>query len=189
MIETIFKKITEEYGRISPEAIFDWSKKVNIVEYDKKHLLAKEGSHKQKFYYIIKGAVKAYYFLDGKKVTDWFAFENDFIPSTTNHLIGQKSDHYIELLEDSILVELGHDDLEELCKEHHDFEHLYRLTLAKTVYQLRERIASLQFRTVQQRYDSLIELHPTIESRIPLGDIATFLGVTQETLSRIRASN
>lgn len=187
MTENIFKKITEEYCKISPEAILDWSKKVKISEYKKKHLLEKEGSYSPKFYYIIKGAIKAYYLLDDKKVTDWFAFENDFIPSTTNHLIDQKSSHYIEVLEDSILIELNNNDLEELCKKHHDFEHLYRLTLSKAIYQLRERIASLQFRTVKQRYDSLVILHPTIESRVPLGDIATFLGITQETLSRVRA--
>ena len=187
MIETIFKKIKEEYCEISPEAIFDWSEKIKIVEHKKKHLLAKEGVLSKKFYYVIKGAVKAYYLLDDKKVTDWFAFENDFIPSTTNHLIGQRSNHYIELIEDSILIELTNKDLEELCKKHHDFEHLYRLTLSKAIYQLRERIASLQFRTVKQRYDSLIKLHPTIASRIPLGDIASFLGTTQESLSRTRA--
>ncbi len=186
-MENIFKKITEEYCEISPEAIFDWSEKINIIEYKKKHLLTKEGSYSSKFYYIIKGVARAYYLLDDKKVTDWFAFENDFIPSTTNHLIGQKSNHYIELLEDSILVELNHNDLEKLCKKHHDFEHLYRLTLSKAIYQLRERVASLQFRTVKQRYNSLIKLHPTIESRVPLGDIASFLGTTQETLSRTRA--
>jgi CRP-like cAMP-binding protein len=188
MTEEIFKKIAAEYFEISPEAIFDWSEKIKIIEYKKKYLLAKEGSYIPKFYYVIKGAVKAYYLLDDKKVTDWFAFENDFIPSTTNLLVGQKSNHFIELIEDSILIELTNNDLEELCKKHHDFEHLYRLILSKTIYQLRERIASLQFRTVKQRYDSLIKLHPTIESRIPLGDIASFLGITQETLSRIRAS-
>lgn len=188
MFEEIFKKITEEYCEISPEAIFDWSEKIKIIEYKKKHLLAKEGSYASKFYYIVKGAIKTYYLLDDKKVTDWFAFDNDFIPTTTNHLIGQKSNHYIELLEDSVLIELTHNDLEELCKKHHDFEHLYRLTLSKVIYQLRERIASLQFRTVKQRYYSLIKLHPTIESRVPLGDIASFLGITQETLSRIRGS-
>jgi len=133
MIENIFKKITEEYCEISPEAIFDWSKKIKFIEHKKKHLLSKEGSYSSKFYYIIKGAVKAYYLLDGKQVTDWFAFDNDFIPSTTNHLVGQKSNHFIELLEDSILVELTNTDLEELCKKHHDFEHLYRLTLAKVI--------------------------------------------------------
>ncbi len=188
MIESIFNRITEEYCEISPETINDWSEKIKIVEYKKKHLLAKEGTYSRKFYFIVKGAIKAYYMLDGKNVTDWFAFENDFIPSTTNHIIGQKSTHYIELLEDSILIELDADHLEYLCKKHHDFEHLYRLVLSKTIHQLRERIASLQFRTVQQRYTSLIDLHPKIESRVPLGDIASFLGITQETLSRIRAS-
>ncbi|CAL2090343.1 Crp/Fnr family transcriptional regulator [Tenacibaculum sp. 190524A02b] len=187
MTEDIFRKVTEEYCEISPEAIFDWSEKIKIINYKKKYLLAKEGDHSTKFYYIIKGAVRAYYLLDDKKVSDWFAFENDFIPSTTQYLIGQKSNHYIELLEDSTLIELNQNDLEELCKKHHDFEHLYRLILSKIIYQLRERIASLQFRTVKQRYDSLIELHPTIELRVPLSDIASFLGTTPETLSRTRA--
>lgn len=188
MLDNIFEKIAKEYCEISPEAISEWSEKIRIVTYNKKHVLVKEGTYSHKFYYIIKGALKAYYISDGKKITDWFALENDFIPSTTNHNAGRPTQHTIELLEDSILIELNHDDLEHLCKKHHDFEHLYRLTLSKVIYRLRERIASLQFRTVRQRYDSLIHLHPKIESRVPLGDIASFLGITQETLSRIRAS-
>ncbi|EZH74087.1 hypothetical protein ATO12_14525 [Aquimarina atlantica] len=188
MIEDIFKKITEKYGSISAEAIYDWSEKIKIVEYKKRDILVKEGAYSHKFYYIIQGALKAYYRSDDKKITDWFALENDFIPSTTDPVHGRPSSHTIEVLEDSTLVALGHDDLEALCKKHHDFEHLYRLILSKVIYQLRERIASLQFRTVQQRYDSLIDLHPKIESRVPLGDIASFLGITQETLSRIRGA-
>ncbi|WP_103865925.1 Crp/Fnr family transcriptional regulator [Aquimarina sp. I32.4] len=87
-----------------------------------------------------------------------------------------------------ILFETNKEDVENLCNLHHDFEHLFRLVLSKVIVLYRHRMFSLQFRTVKQRYQSLIKQHPKIELIVPLGDIATFLGITQETLSRIRAT-
>ena len=75
-----------------------------------------------------------------------------------------------------------------LCDKHHDFERVGRLSTTKTLIQLQQRIVSLQFKSSKERYDSLLEKYPQIELRAPLGDIASYLGITQETLSRIRSA-
>ena len=66
---------------------------------------------------------------------------------------------------------------------------MFRVILSKVIIQFRHRIASIQFKTVKQRYESLVKEYPQIELTVPLGDIASYLGITQETLSRIRALN
>jgi CRP-like cAMP-binding protein len=91
-------------------------------------------------------------------------------------------------LEDSTLLVVAREDMMMLCDKYHDFERLGRISTTKTMLQLQQRLVSLQFETSQQRYLNLISIYPHIELRVPLGDIASYLGITQETLSRIRAS-
>ena len=83
---------------------------------------------------------------------------------------------------------VAREDMMMLCDKHHDFERLGRISTTKTMLQLQQRVVSLQFESSQQRYLNLISIYPHIELRVPLGDIASYLGITQETLSRIRAS-
>ena len=147
----------------------------------------KIGQQRHHLYYLIKGSIKAYYISNDKKIIDWFVFENEFITSSTSYFTNEPSLHFIETMEDCIILKTKKSNVELLCKNHHDFEHLFRLILSKVIVQFRHRIVSLQFKTVKQRYKSLVKLYPQIELTVPLGDIASFLGITQETLSRIRA--
>lgn len=134
----------------------------------------------------MQGGARAYYLKEGKTITDWFAFENDFISSIISFFLQEPSQHYIEIQEDTTFMVLQLQDIEALCDEHHDFERLCRLSAIKTIIQLQQRIVSLQFKSSKERYDSLLEKYPQIELRAPLGDNASYLGIIQETLSRIR---
>ncbi|CAM1373319.1 Crp/Fnr family transcriptional regulator [Tenacibaculum xiamenense] len=191
MIETlddIKNKIARNYCDLKSDTFIDWNKKFNISEYKKGTCLIHPEQLRHTLFYVVKGSLKAYYLKDGKRIIDWLTFENEFITSSSSYFTDEPSLHYIETMEDSIILETKKEDVESLCENHHDFEHLFRLILSKVIVQFRQRIFSLQFRTVKQRYQSLIEQHPKIELTVPLGDIASFLGITQETLSRIRAS-
>lgn len=186
MIDQILKRITEQYCPLSAETLDDVKKYGKVRQIKKGELLVREGQFSDELYYVAEGGVRAYYLADGKTITDWFAFEDDFISSIVSFFLKVPSQHQIEILEDSTLLVFKLDDVELLCEKHHDFERLGRLSVTKTMLQLQQRIVSIQFKSSKERYASLLEQYPKIEQRSPLGDIASYLGITQETLSRIR---
>ncbi|TMM56100.1 Crp/Fnr family transcriptional regulator [Maribacter algarum] len=186
MIDEIIGSIVAEFGPLSLEAIDDIKRVGQIRKVNRGDILVREGEYSYELYYIAKGGARAYYLKDGKTITDWFAFENDFISSIVSFFLGVPSQHYIEILEDTTFMVLQLKDIEVLCDKYHDFERLARMSTTKTMLQLQQRIVSLQFKSSKERYDSLLERYPQIELRAPLGDIASYLGITQETLSRIR---
>lgn len=188
MMQDIIQTIIAQFGPLSPKAIDDIKKVGEIRKVPKGATLVREGEYSYELYYIVKGGARAYYLKDGKTITDWFAFENDFISSIVSFFLGVPSQHYMEVFEDTTLMVLQLKDIEMLCDKHHDFERVGRLSTTKTMIQLQQRIVSLQFKSSKERYDSLLEKHPQIELRAPLGDIASYLGITQETLSRIRST-
>lgn len=186
MIDEIIDTIAAQFGTLSSEAKSDIKNCAQIRKVNKGEILVREDEYSYELYYIANGGARAYYLKDGKTITDWFAFENDFISSIVSFFLGVPSQHYIEVLEDTTFMVLQLKDIEELCDKYHDFERLARMSTTKTMLQLQQRIVSLQFKSSKERYDSLLEKYPKIELRAPLGDIASYLGITQETLSRIR---
>jgi CRP-like cAMP-binding protein len=188
MLKETIQIITQTFSPLSEECVAEFEQYAQIQSYSKGHQLVKEGQYADKMYFILNGCARAYYLKDGKNITDWFAFEHEFICAINSFFLFIPCPHYIELLEDSTLLVIAREDMIMLCDKYHDFERLGRISTTKTMLQLQQRVVALQFETAQQRYLNLISLYPHIELRVPLGDIASFLGITQETLSRIRAS-
>ncbi len=188
MIHAVLEKLQSTYCSLSEETLEAITQKGEILSLEKGHLLVREGQISDKVYYLAKGGVKIYYLKDGKKITDWFAFENDFFCAITSYFKEIPSPHFIELLEDSILIQFRKADIEKLYEQYHDFEKLGRISTTKTMLHLQERVVSLQFETAKQKYKNLLQFYPEIEQRASLGDIASYLGITQETLSRIRST-
>ena len=149
-------------------------------------ILVHEGQYSDKSFFIVEGCARAYYLKDGKDISDWFAFENEFISSIISFFTKEASPHYIELLEDCILLELSRESIDYLADKYHDFERLIRMVITKTMLSQQQRIVSIQFQKAEERYANILATFPAITQRIPLTHIASYLGVTLETLSRIR---
>lgn len=188
MLTKAINIISTQFCPLSAESVADLTNYAELLNFKKGHQLIHEGQYSDELFFIIEGSAKAYYVKDGKIITDWFAFENEFICAINSFFLFIPSPHYIELLEDSTLILIRRADMMTLCNKHHDIERLGRLSATKTMLQLQQRVVSLQFETAQQRYLNLLSQYPHIEQRASLGEIASFLGITQETLSRIRAA-
>ena len=188
MLNEIIKKITKEYSNLSNKTIDEWKENIRLLELEKGTQLVKEGNYTDKLFFIYKGGAKAYHLKDGKLITDWFAFENQFICAITGYFLKEPSEHYIELTENSIILEFNREKLTKLSNKYHDFERFSRKTITKIMLQLQERIVYLQFSSAKEKYNYLLKQYPKIELRISLGDIASYIGISQETLSRIRAN-
>lgn len=109
---------------------------IRVIAIRKNTVLVKEGQYSDKLFYIIEGAAKAYYLKDGKNVTDWFAFENEFICAINSYFLNIPSPHYIELTEPCTCICITRDAMQQLCDKHHDIERPGRLSCTKTMLQL-----------------------------------------------------
>lgn len=159
------------------------------MELPKGYDLLRPGGICQHFYFIEEGLTRTYYIKDGKDVTDWISTENSFAVSIISFLTHQPDVRGIELLEPSVLWSISYQDLENLYSRYHDIERLGRLLVSYGIVQMQQRFDDLHFATARERYQQLIDTHPSLLNRVPLGMIASYLGITQETLSRIRAQH
>lgn len=182
----IIQTINEHYVPLTEECMLELASCASFKQFNKQHIIIKEGQHSDQLFFIINGCLRAYYLKDGKEITDWFAFENDFICAINSYFNGIPSPHYIESVEPSTVLAIGKNDIDKLCDKYHCMEKLARASITKTMLHLQRRIVALQFETAQQKYENLLAERPDITLRVPLSQIASHLGITLETLSRIR---
>jgi CRP-like cAMP-binding protein len=145
------------------------------------------GERCSSLYFIDKGLVRGYYFLDGKEVTNWFAQEEEFATCFYAFIAEKPSFEHVQALEDCELTELNYTALQNLYKTFPETERIGRLITENYYIKLEERVLNLQFKTAKERYQKLLSSKPSLLQRTTLGQIASYLGITQETLSRIRA--
>ncbi len=186
--EAIIDNINRLYYPLTKECQLELLGAIKISTLKKGSILVREGQYADKSYYMIEGCARAFYLKDGNDISDWFAFENDFISSIVSFFNNEPSPHYIELLEDSIIFELTREKVEALSDQFHDFERLIRIVVTKTMLGQRARITSILFQRAEQRYRELLKIYPNITQRVALTHISSYLGITLETLSRIRSA-
>jgi len=149
--------------------------------------LVREGRTCRHLYFLEEGALRGFYNLEGKEVTHWFSFENDFVTSFHSFITQQPAVENIQLLEGCILWAITKENMTRLLATHHDIERLLRIAYEKYYIRLEERFVNAHFKSATERYQGLLEQSPHIVGRVPLGIIASYLGISQETLSRIRS--
>jgi CRP-like cAMP-binding protein len=186
IIQASIKFIDCHLSALSDDCKKDFAQRLRPEAHNANTILVKEGEFSDKLFFIYKGSVRAYYLKDDKNVTDWFGFENDFICAINSYFLNIPSPHYIETIEPATLLVIDRVDVNYLCDTYHDFDRFARLAVTQTMLQLQQRIVSLQFESAQQKYETLTKLRPDITQRVPLGHIASYLGMTLETLSRSR---
>lgn len=145
------------------------------------------GTHAKHEYFVIKGCLKAYY-LDkkGNKHVIQFAIENWWIGDFEAFYNHVPSRLYIEAIEDSQLLSINYDVLQQLYKDAPIFERYFRILTTSAFISQRQRILSTLEKNTKERYLEFCASYPNIEDRVANYDIANYLGVTPENLSRVR---
>lgn len=153
----------------------------------KQALLLKEFQPVRKLYFINKGIFRTYYVHDGKEVTSWFYDEHQFLTSWHGFYKQEFSYEYIEALEDSVVFSIEYQAYLKLINTHQKFERFSRLLAEDQLAFIDSYSKGYMFMSAKDKYDLLLVNNPNIELRVKLGYIASFLGISQETLSRIRS--
>lgn len=157
------------------------------VQLPKGSLLFQQHKIEKRLYFLKKGLVRAYASTPDHEVTFWFGMEGSIVLSMKNYISNEKSYEDIVLLEDCIFYEIHSDILQSLFKTNIDIANWGRKFAELELIRAEERLIDLQFKTAKERYTDLITHHPDIIQRVALGHIASYLGITQVSLSRIRA--
>lgn len=138
--------------------------------------------------YIVKGAFRSY-FIDheGKDHTVQIAVEDWFVSDFYSYITQTPATLYVEALEDSIILRMKYDDIEALCKNIHNLSEYFRITTERAFAFSRKRALSNLSKTAEERYLEFLERYPGIVQRVPQKVIASYLGMSAEFLSKIRA--
>jgi len=160
---------------------------LNEISVSKGQFLLKPGTNVKHQYFVVKGCLKAYYLDDkGTKHIIQFAIENWWIGDFEAFYNQAPAKLYIEAIEDAQLLSINYDGLQKIYKEVPIFERYFRILITKAFIAQSKRILSTQEKNTQQRYLEFCTSYPQIEDRVANYDIANYLGVSPENLSRVR---
>jgi|SRR5699024_8111896 len=163
-------------------------KNITTVSYPKGFILLRADKVGKNIYFIKKGILRAYARIADNEITFWFGKEGDTVISMKSYVANHKGYEDVELLEDSDLYALNMEDLQNLFNNDIHIANWGRKFAEQELVKTEERFISRQFQTATERYKELMTNNPDLLQRVQLGHIASYLGITQVSLSRIRAS-
>jgi CRP-like cAMP-binding protein len=159
----------------------------SLINLEKGSLILKADKVEKSIYFIKKGIVRGYTSLENSDLTFWFGLENQVVVSMKSYVNNEPSYENIELLEDCELYKINTEELLQLFNEDIHIANWGRKLAEKELVKTEERLISRQVKTATQRYTELLTNTPDLLLRVPLGHIASYLGITQVSLSRIRS--
>lgn len=183
----ILEKHVSRFSVLSPDVMKIFVASWQHWTLPKDHLLVREHQVCDYIFFIKKGIARIYYYKNEKEITEWIAMDEQFFLSIISFFERKSSRLIIQILEPSEVMGIHHNDFMKLASQYHEVETLFRKMLTGSLILSQYRMDSIQFETAQQRYENLMKSSPQIIQRVPLTYIASFLGITLETLSRIRS--
>ena len=155
--------------------------------YPKKTYLLRDGQVCDKACMVVSGLARAYYINEDKDITSRFMDEGFIITSWISYYHQQPGDEFIEALEETTLAGISYNDIQQLYKDYPEFNIVGRKQTEYSLYTSELRTRMLRKHTAEEKYAFFLEQHPDLMNRVSLKYIATYLGMNEETLSRIRS--
>ena len=136
---------------------------------------------------IAKGITRSFYVIDGLDITSRFMEEGYIVTSWMSYYSQQPGNEFIEALEDTTMVCLSYNDIQQLFIRFPEFNIVGRKQAEYAFYLSEQRTQLLRKHTAEEKYRLFLEYHPDLLQRVSLKHVATYLGMNEETLSRVRS--
>ena len=186
MLEAIIGHVTQFVSLSEGEKAF-FSTLLTEVHVSKRNFLLQPGTTVKHEYFVIKGCLKAYYIdAKGNRHIVQFAIENWWVGDFDAFYNNVPSKLYIEAVEDASLLAMNFNNLNLLFKKAPIFERYFRILVTNAFIAQRKRIMSTLEKSADERYLEFCATYPNIETRVTNYDVANYLGISAESLSRIR---
>lgn len=180
------RRFVQEFVNPNEEEWEAFTSKLELKHYPKKSFFLKAGEICRGVGFINKGLFRAYKTINGKEITHFFPIEGFFATDYSSFLNRTPSPDSIEALEDSEVLLLSYDNIQDMYQKYHVWERFGRLISEFLYMKLESTINSFQLLSPEERYLKLIEEHPSIYERVSQVHLSSLLGIAPESLSRIR---
>lgn len=185
----VAREIARIYCRLSPEGIHALSEILVPFKFAKGDVVMEEGEVCGYMYFVERGMVRQYYYKNGRDVTEHFSYEGRIVICIESFLKQEPSRLIVEALENSHLYGIPYNKLQLLCDTNKEIELLFRKILEHALISSQVYADSQRFENATERYQRLLENKPEILLRAPMVHIASYLQMSPETLSRVRAAH
>lgn len=176
----------DPFPELSEEAKTAFTSELELLNVERGDLLEQEGKVCNYLYYIKDGSARSFYNKDNKDVTVSFTLEGEFVTAMHSFISRKPSYEAIEAMEKSTIARISHDTLLGLFEKHSGLERTYRMILEQYYIMLEEQLIFAKFKSAKDRYLDLMEFRPKVIHKASVGQIASYLDMSIETLSRIR---
>lgn len=186
------KKIIQTFNNIVPLSDKDCislNEILNTTNLNKGEYWIKANRKNDNIAFVEDGYLRKFYEKDGKEITDFFYFENDFSADLPSIIGNSKPQASIVAMQKSTLTTFSYYDFNELCKQSPTLEHLHRVIVELTFLRFYKRSVSFILQNPNERYNDLIVSYPNVFQRAAQYHIASYLGISPQHLSRLRNQN
>jgi CRP-like cAMP-binding protein len=183
------EKLLKHFFKIQPltdkevEAI---DETMTIEDLKKGTVLLKEGQTSTKAYFVLEGIIRQYYLIDGEEKTTDFFTDEQWVVSINSIDLNSPSKHYLECCTDCLVLIGNSEKGESLYTRFPNLGEISRKLMGKVFAEQQAKIETFKINTPIIRYQNLLKSRPDLFQRIPQYQIASYIGVTPESLSRIR---
>lgn len=185
----VAREIARRYCRLEPASIEALAKLLVPMKFHRGETILNEGEECTCMYYMERGMVRQYYYKNDKDVTEHFSFEGRIVMCIESLLRQVPSQLIIEALENTHLYAIPRMKLLQAIQTTPELGILYGKILEHALISSQHHADSQRFENAQERYERLLREKPEIVLRAPMIHVASFLQMTPETLSRVRANH
>lgn len=185
----IAREIGRRYCTLPPAGVETLASILVPFKVNKGEHLMNEGDVCSFMYYVERGMVRQFYYKNGRDVTEHFSYEGRIVICIESFLKQEPSRLIVEALETSWVFGIPYEKLMSLIEVDKEMANLYRKILEHALISSQEHADSQRFENATERYVRLLKTKPEIVLRAPMVHVASFLQMTPETLSRVRASH
>jgi CRP-like cAMP-binding protein len=182
-----FLQFCNQFSPLDKEATADLFENLKVKKLQKGDYLLRTGEVCKHLYFINEGLTKMFFIKDDKEFINVFGMENRLFTVFESYVTQTPSNFMLIALEPTTVTLISYDEMEKLCKKHHCIETFFRKLASLAATKMTRRISEMLEENATKRYNQFVKENKHIIQRIQLGDLASYLGITQQSLSRIRA--
>ena len=184
----IARELARKYSTMTHEELDVLESILVPIKYSKGEMILSEGEVCENIYYVERGLIRQFYFKNGKQITEHLGEDHTIFMCIESLFREEPTKLQVEALEPTIVYALPKQPLEQVALHNVNIQILYRKILEESLIISQVHADLVRFETAQDRYKKMCKLSPQVILRAPLVYIASYLQMTPETLSRVRAA-